>query len=111
MSNCIIADEAFRDCYKLSGQLIIPDTVKTIGNYAFYNCTELISLIIGSEIKEIGDFAFANCSALETHDLGIILKLLVVMLLIAVLLLVILPFQNLLTILVIMLLQIAPHFQ
>ena len=40
----------------------IPASVLTIGNYAFYNCTELSSLTFadGCALKSIGAFAFAN---------------------------------------------------
>ena len=45
-----------------SGLLIIPETVKTIGVSAFYNCRELKGdLTIPDSVKTIGDRAFAEC--------------------------------------------------
>lgn len=44
--------------------IVIPDTVKSIGSLAFYNCKNLESVeILGAET--IGDHAFANCSLLR----------------------------------------------
>jgi len=44
--------------------IVIPDTVKSIGNLAFYNCQNLESVeILGAET--IGEYAFANCALLR----------------------------------------------
>ncbi len=43
--------------------------VTKIENYAFDNCTELISVSIPSSVISIGDNAFENCSSLETVNL------------------------------------------
>lgn len=37
---------------------------KTIGNYAFENCTSLISLTLGDEVETIGYHAFTGCTSL-----------------------------------------------
>ena len=37
----LIANEAFKDCSGLTGELKIPDSVTSIGSYAFYNCSLL----------------------------------------------------------------------
>ena len=39
----------------------IGDSVKSIGNYAFYNCSNLSSAMIGNKVKSIGTFAFGYC--------------------------------------------------
>ena len=44
--------------------LIIPDSVTSIGDYAFYNCSRLTSVIIGNGVTSIGSHAFYNCSRL-----------------------------------------------
>ena len=44
--------------------LVIPNSVKRIGNYAFYNCKTLISVTIGEGVTKIGDCAFADCDGL-----------------------------------------------
>ena len=43
---------------------IIPNSVTSIGNYAFYGCSGLTSVTIGSGVESIGTKAFANCSEL-----------------------------------------------
>ena len=42
--------------------LVIPDGVRSIGNYAFYGCTGLTSVTIPDSVTGIGDNAFSNCS-------------------------------------------------
>ena len=43
---------------------IIPNTTEFITNYAFYNCSSLISISIFYSVKKIGDYAFMNCDSL-----------------------------------------------
>ena len=40
---------------------VIPRSVTSIGDYAFYDCIGLISLNIPNSVTSIGDNAFANC--------------------------------------------------
>ena len=42
----------------------IPDSVTTIGDYAFQDCSSLTSVTIGDSVTTIGDGAFAYCSSL-----------------------------------------------
>jgi len=58
-----IGDNAFRGT-GLSGALIIPDSVRTIGYYAF-NKTNISSLTLSSELKEIASSAFRDCKSLS----------------------------------------------
>ncbi len=51
---------------KLVTKLEIPDSVTSIGNYAFYNCSALSSITIPDSVTGIGDRAFYNCSALSS---------------------------------------------
>ena len=46
--------------------LVIPDSVTSIGNCAFQNCNDLNSVIIGSGVTSIGNFAFRQCNSLDT---------------------------------------------
>lgn len=43
----------------------LPTTIKRIGAYAFYNNTELYSVILPTGLEEIGESAFEGCSLLE----------------------------------------------
>ncbi|HIU99370.1 MAG TPA: leucine-rich repeat protein [Candidatus Limadaptatus stercoripullorum] len=43
----------------------IPDSVTSIGNYAFCNCTSLTSVTIGNGVTSIRDCAFMDCVSLE----------------------------------------------
>ena len=49
--------------------LIIPDTVTSIGNYAFYNCKGLNSVTIPNSITSIGEYAFYNCSNIKSVNI------------------------------------------
>ena len=45
--------------------LIIPESVTSIGNYAFAKCYRLISITIPNGVTNIGDYAFWFCSNLQ----------------------------------------------
>ena len=49
---------------ELITELIIPDCVTSICDYAFYNCSGLTSIIIPDSVTSIGDCAFCNCTSL-----------------------------------------------
>ena len=51
---------------KVAGNLIIPDSVTSIGDYAFYGCTGLASITIPNSVTSIGYRAFYNCSSLTS---------------------------------------------
>ena len=51
---------------KLSGTYIIPNSVTTIDNSAFYYCDSLTSVTIPDSVVTIGDYAFWNCSSLTS---------------------------------------------
>ncbi len=46
--------------------LIIPDSVTSIGDYAFYYCSSLTSIVILDSVTSIGYFAFSGCSSLTS---------------------------------------------
>ena len=60
----IIGDKAFESCQKLKS-INIPNSVTTIGNRAFYDCTNLANVTIGNSVKTIGDSAFSCCQMLK----------------------------------------------
>ena len=45
---------------------IIGNGVTNIGNYAFENCSNLISVTIPNSVTSIGEYAFENCSSLPS---------------------------------------------
>lgn len=57
-----IGDRAFSSCLDITG-VVIPNTVTSIGNYAFYQCVGISSpIVIGEKIVSIGTSAFFGCS-------------------------------------------------
>ncbi len=55
---------AFQACKGLVGELKIPDSVKTLGEYAFASCEKLTSLSIGKGVTNIPPNCFLNCKGL-----------------------------------------------
>ena len=55
----------FSGCTILTS-VIIPDSVTTIGNCAFYNCSSLTSVTIPDSVTSIGNYAFRECSSLTS---------------------------------------------
>ena len=49
----------------------LPNTLKTIGDLAFQNCTSLSSVVMPSSITAIRDNAFYNCTSLEIEELNL----------------------------------------
>lgn len=69
-----IGDYAFSGCTGLTGSLNIPNSVKSIGSSAFYDCSAIQTLNIGNSVDSIGSFAFSSCTSLVNISLGSRLK-------------------------------------
>ncbi|NCA93173.1 leucine-rich repeat domain-containing protein, partial [bacterium] len=54
---------AFSDCTSLTS-ITIPDSVTSIGDVAFSGCTSLTSITIPDSVTSIGAWAFSYCSSL-----------------------------------------------
>jgi hypothetical protein len=57
--NFYINDQEIKD-------LVIPNNVTSIGEWAFYNCSSLTSVTIGESVTHIGNGAFRFCSSLSS---------------------------------------------
>ncbi len=53
-------------CPNKKASITIPNSVTSIGNYAFMNCSELSSITIPNSVETIGDYAFKSCSRLSS---------------------------------------------
>lgn len=58
-----ISDYAFHQSVSLE-QIVIPNTVETIGERAFENCSKLEQVSGGDSVKELKTYAFASCRRL-----------------------------------------------
>ena len=60
-----IGDYAFSGCHSLT-TLSLGENIKTIGSYAFYDCTQITgSVTIPQSVTSIGPCAFAYCTSLK----------------------------------------------
>ncbi len=60
-----IGSYAFAGCSGLTS-VTIPNSVTSIGSYAFYYCLGLTSVTIPNSVTSIGSYAFYNCSGLTS---------------------------------------------
>ncbi|MBO5673186.1 MAG: leucine-rich repeat domain-containing protein [Paludibacteraceae bacterium] len=64
-----IGDDAFYGCSTLN-YIVIPNDVEHIGNSAFYGCTSLKSIAIPNSVYTMGGDVFSDCISLETITIG-----------------------------------------
>ena len=60
----IICNNAFWGCCSLT-DIVIPDSVTSIGDKAFYRCSSLTSFVIPNGVTRIGTWTFLGCSSLK----------------------------------------------
>ena len=60
-----IGDFAFNYCAGLT-RIVIPDSVTTIGECAFQNCISLTDVTISNNVTNIKNYAFYNCASLTS---------------------------------------------
>jgi len=58
-----IGNNALKNCQKLES-VVIPNSVEYIGSRAFYGCLSLKSITMSSSLKSIGNSAFDGCASL-----------------------------------------------
>ena len=59
-----IGEEAFNQCHDLVS-IVIPDNVLWIEEYAFNDCTSLLDIVIPDHVTWIGANAFSNCCSVS----------------------------------------------
>jgi len=64
-----IGDHAFWSCTNMTS-LFIPDGVTSIDAYAFGECINLVQATIGNGVTNIADYAFRDCENLANVSLG-----------------------------------------
>ena len=66
-NRCLIIDGVLK-AFAPAGliEYTIPNSVTSIGGYAFGYCSSLTSVTIGNSVTSIGEFAFCNCSSLTS---------------------------------------------
>ena len=62
-----IGNRAFLDCNFTS--ISLPNSLMYIGDYAFFGCYKLSEITLPQELKSIGEYAFCNCGKLESLEI------------------------------------------
>jgi len=63
-----IGERAFYECSNLTS-IKLPENLSSIGTYAFYQCYDLQSVVIPEGVTTIGSYAFSNCTYLTSVTL------------------------------------------
>ena len=71
-----IGANAFKGCKCIWNVVNFPETIESIGDYAFYGCTDLPNLTFGHNLKTMGVSCFEKCTSLTEIVLPNSLKVL-----------------------------------
>ena len=63
-----IGDYAFYRCQGLTS-IILPDSVTSIGKYTFYECENLANISVPNSVNAIGSYAFYGCRRIQQINL------------------------------------------
>ena len=63
-----VGEYAFYECTDLTS-ISLPSSVTSIGNDAFYKCSSMTSITLSNSVTSIGNDAFSHCSSLTSIDL------------------------------------------
>ena len=67
---CLIIDNTIIAYAEASGTTYnIPDSVTTIGDFAFWDCDSLTSVNISDSVTTIGIYAFSDCGSLTSVNI------------------------------------------
>ena len=66
MDGLLISNNTIIDCRTAKDSITIPNSVTSIGDYAFEMCTDLTSITIPNSVTSIGSFAFNGCGSLTS---------------------------------------------
>lgn len=58
-----------KERYKTSENIVVPEGIKVIADYAFESCGQLLNIKLPSTLKQIGAFAFSNCISLRNIEI------------------------------------------
>lgn len=62
----LVSLESFSFNQSAAEEIVLPDTITRIDDYAFVGCERLKSVTFGSGLKSIGEMIFNDCAVLET---------------------------------------------
>ena len=63
-----IGNYAFANCTGSFSQFIMPPYIESVGDYAYYRCSDVISVSTSNHIQ-IGEYAFSGCESLQDIEL------------------------------------------